>query len=251
MRKLGWLAVVLLGTGVLAQPGSARAQKDEGDKAFEKSLEETLRKVIDLGANIYNKQSDYNGCFRLYEGALLAIKPSLTKYPDLQKAIDEGINSAYTKIRMDQRAHALRALLGQVRLTLNPNLAPAGDKKGETKDDKNDSKDAGKKERLPDPALAQITGKVTLKGEPLMSGHVVFVGADGGRSSAKINKDGTYEFRLGIPPGPYTVFLEKGQPPAEAKEMAIPQKYLAPATSSLKISAVQGGQTFDLRLVAE
>jgi hypothetical protein len=252
MRKLGWLAVALLATAVLMLPGSARAQKDEGDKTFEKSLEETLRKVIDVGANLYNKQSDYNGCFRLYEGALLAIRPSLTKYPDLQKTIDEGISSAYTKVRMDQRAHALRALLGQVRLTLNPNLAPARDKKGETKDDKkDDSKDAGKKERLPDPSLAQITGKVTLKGEPLMSGHVVFVGADGGRSSAKINKDGTYEFRLGIPPGPYTVFIEKGQPPAEAKELAIPQKYLAPATSGLKISAVLGGQTFDLRLDAE
>jgi hypothetical protein len=244
MRKLGWLAVVLLGTAALALPGPVRAQKDEAEKAFEKSLDEMLRKVIDHGADIYNKQTDYNGCFRLYEGALIAVRPSLAKYPDLQKSIDEGINNAYTLIRVDERAHALRAILGKVRMTLNPNLRPVEDIKPETKD-------APKREKLPDPTLAQIAGKVTLKGDPLPSGHVVFVGADGGRSSAKISKDGTYEMRPGIPPGQYTVFLEKGQAPAGTKEVAVPQKYLAPGTSGLKFSAVQGGQTFDLRLDAE
>jgi hemoglobin len=113
------LGVVLLGaTSVMSQPAGE-------DKAFEKSLDDGLRKVIDLGANVYNKQGDYAGCFRLYEGALMAVRPTLSKYPELQKAIDDGIDQAYALNRIDERAHVLRAVLGKIRMTFNPNLKPA------------------------------------------------------------------------------------------------------------------------------
>jgi hypothetical protein len=247
MQRLGWFAVALL--CVASLPGAAHAQKDEGDKTFEKSIDETLRKVIDLGADIYNKQSDYNGCFRLYEGALLTLKPVLTKYPDLQKAIDSGVNNAYTLTRVDERAHALRAVLGTIRMTFNPNLRPADDKKAEDKKTEVDRKDARARELLPDPALAQVNGKVMLKGQPVMGGHVTFVGADGGRSSAKIQKDGTYQLGTGIPPGQYKVFLEP--PTAAGAKEAIPQKYLAPDTTPLRVTAVKGGQTYDINLVGD
>jgi hypothetical protein len=164
-RQLGWLAAIVLGAAAWSLAGPATAQKDGDDKAFEKSIEETLRKVIDLGANIYNKQSDYNGCFRLYEGALLTLKPVLNKYPELQKAIDNAIDQAYTMVRVDERAHALRAVLGTIRIQFNPALRPAnGDKKGDAKDDKKteDKRDDKKKEKLPDPSLAQVMGHVTV-----------------------------------------------------------------------------------------
>jgi hypothetical protein len=238
--------MALLGAAAFTLTGPAQAQKEgeDKDKALEKNIEETLRRVIDHGADIYNKQSDYNGCFRLYEGALIAIKPVLTKYPDLQKAIDDGLAGAYTRVRVDERAHALRVVLGSIRMTLNPNLRPPGDaeKKGETKDTK-DTKNA---EKLPDPSLAQVRGKVLLMGKLVPSGYVVLVGADGGRSSSKIQKDGTYDFSPGIPPGEYTVTIQEAA--ADENRVAIPQKYQAAATSALRLTATKGAQTFDVNL---
>jgi hypothetical protein len=237
--------MALLGAAAFSLTGPAQAQKDgdDKDKAFEKSIDETIRKIIDHGADIYNKQTDYNGCFRLYEGALMALKPVLTKYPDLQQMIDEGLAGAYLRVRVDERAHALRVVLGKIRMTFNPNLRPVeGDKKGDAKD----SKDAKKVEKLPDPSLAQVRGKVLLKGKPVPSGYVVLVGADGGRSSNKIQKDGTYDFSPGIPPGPYTVTIQEAE--ADENRVAIPQKYQAAATSPLQLNATKGAQTFDINL---
>jgi hypothetical protein len=250
-RRLGWLAAVVLGAAAWSLAGPATAQKDADDKALEKSIEETLRKVIDLGANIYNKQSDYNGCFRLYEGALLTLRPVLIKYPELQKAIDSAIDQAYTLVRVDERAHALRTVLGTIRMQFNPALRPAdGDKKGDAKDDKKteEKKDDKKKEKLPDPSLAQVVGHVTVSGKPVVSGHVILIGADGGRSSAKIQKDGTYSLAPGIPPGEYTVVIEEGPPPPGELATPIPEKYLKAATSGLRLTAVKGGQDYNLDL---
>src|SRR5438132_6021490 len=114
-KHLGWLALLLTGaaaaTAAGQQPQEKQAEKPGDEKTFEKSLDTGLRDVINLGASIFNKQDDYAGCFRLYEGALLATKPLLSKYPDLQKLIDQGLGEASSMRFMHDRAHALRRVI--------------------------------------------------------------------------------------------------------------------------------------------
>ena len=51
-------------------------------------LHDVLRTVINRGADLYNK-GEWSGCYRLYEGSLLTVKPLLKHRPALQKAINE------------------------------------------------------------------------------------------------------------------------------------------------------------------
>ena len=39
------------------------------------ALADSLREVINTGADLFNKYGDYAGCYRLYQGGLLSIKP--------------------------------------------------------------------------------------------------------------------------------------------------------------------------------
>lgn len=122
-RGLALLAVLLIGLVAAAQ---GPAQPPTGDdKAFEKSLDAGLRDVINRGADIFNNQGDYAGCFRLYEGTLLAIKPLLGNYPELQKLIEKGLGEMATIPVMSDRAHAARKVLDEIRFTVNPKVRPA------------------------------------------------------------------------------------------------------------------------------
>src|SRR5262245_42253787 len=105
MKRLHWgklvtlVACVILvgGLRVGAQP-SAIDRKSADTHAYT-----TLKDVINHGADLYNG-GDWNGCYRLYEGALLALKPFLDHRPELIKAIDEGIAKAKANPALDRRA---------------------------------------------------------------------------------------------------------------------------------------------------
>src|SRR5262245_54801696 len=103
MRRVnGWyiLAVALF----LALVGPAAAQDE---KAADKVVYETLRDIINKGADMYNS-GDVAGCYRLYEGALMVTKPLLTHRGPLQKSIETGLaNAARTPSQAD-RAFVLR-----------------------------------------------------------------------------------------------------------------------------------------------
>lgn len=114
-------------------------------------------------------------------------------------------------------------------------------------------KDSGdKKDKGPqaDPTRAQVKGVVSFKGEPVNYGFVTFVDGDGKKFSANILKDGSYAFRVGIPPGEYTVFVEDSPTPPDPgeKRLAIPQKYRSADTSGLRFSPRRGANTFDVNL---
>jgi hemoglobin len=96
------------------------AGQDQGDKTFEKNFEAGMREVINRGAAIFNNQGDYAGCYRIFEGALLAVKPLLGGYPALQKKIEAALGNAESLPNMHDRAHALRKVLDEVRYTVNP-----------------------------------------------------------------------------------------------------------------------------------
>jgi hemoglobin len=101
----------------------ATAQEGGDDKNLEKNLEAALRDVINRGAALFNNQTDFGGCYRLFEGALITVRPMLAKYPEVQKKIDRGLQDASAMPRMHDRAHALRKVLDEVRMSLNPAVA--------------------------------------------------------------------------------------------------------------------------------
>lgn len=107
---------------VLASAGGLSAQDER--KGFDGQVYKTLREVINRGADMYNS-GDYAGCYRLFEGALITVKPLLDHRPDVQKSIDRGLDSASRSPDMRRRAWALRTTLDDVRSAVSDGKAGA------------------------------------------------------------------------------------------------------------------------------
>ncbi len=94
-RMTGWMMVLSACLATAALAGAARSEdKKPADKPLDRpSLDEAisarLREVIDHGANLYN-QGDWNGCYRLYEGALMSVRSQVGDRPirSWAKAVD-------------------------------------------------------------------------------------------------------------------------------------------------------------------
>ena len=114
----GLLALAILGPSVFADPPKADDKIDP--KAIDTALYNTLREVINKGAEMYNS-GDMTGCYRLFEGALLTAKPMLAHRPELQKGIAKALASADRDPMTYRRAFALRAALDKIRAEVNPN----------------------------------------------------------------------------------------------------------------------------------
>ena len=117
-------ALLTWSAGALGQDATKPEWKPGGPqmerKALDTALYNTLRDVINRGADLYNPPNgDWNGCYRLYEGALMSVRPLLN--PDLQKTIDGGLAAARTSPSLDRRAFELRAVIDRVRDAVNPN----------------------------------------------------------------------------------------------------------------------------------
>lgn len=66
--------------------------------------------VILVGVDLYNS-GNQEGCYRLYEGALIAIKPTLNSRPDLAAVIADRMNKAQSLSSVGEKAFALREAL--------------------------------------------------------------------------------------------------------------------------------------------
>src|SRR5690348_8855991 len=75
-----------------ALPGVARSADDDMPEGG-KQLPAALKDIINHGADLYNS-GDRNGCYRLFEGTLLALKAQLANRPDVQKVIEAGLADA-------------------------------------------------------------------------------------------------------------------------------------------------------------
>src|SRR5262249_37994430 len=85
-------SVALLLAAGTVWPGGAKA--GGLTKEQEKQIVDTLKEVANKGAELFNKQQDYAGCYRLYEGAVITVRPLLASRPELQKAIDTSLAQA-------------------------------------------------------------------------------------------------------------------------------------------------------------
>src|SRR5262245_3952970 len=73
--------------------GSIALPLRAADAAGDQKLYDVLRDVINRGAKMYNAGNP-DGCYRLFEGALLVTRLQLEAKPELQKAIDDGMAEA-------------------------------------------------------------------------------------------------------------------------------------------------------------
>ncbi len=126
-QQHGWrilalaVCVLALTTGGLRADDAPKPTGPLDLKALDKQIDASLRGVIDHGARIYNPpNSDWNGCYRIFEGALMTIRPLLGHRPELQKAIDAGLKEAGDNPRLQERAFVLRRTLDRIRDEVNP-----------------------------------------------------------------------------------------------------------------------------------
>jgi truncated hemoglobin YjbI len=119
------LTAGLLGLGLIGTAGAADDKDDKpaattDAKAADKQLYDMLRDLHNRGADLYNG-GDANGCYRMFQGGLIAIRPALGHHPDVQKMIDLGLADADRNPAVGRRAFALHNLIEEVRAKINPN----------------------------------------------------------------------------------------------------------------------------------
>ncbi len=236
-----WLGVILIGAMTLAHNDSAPAQdKKKHDTAV---LNQTARDVINAGARLFNEQGDHAGCYRLYQGSLLTMRPFVP--PDLQASIDKGLASAERMDTYADRSFELRRVLDEIR---SKTKADGDDKKPDDKK-KDEKKKKGKKDDDDDDDKGQVAGKLLLDGKPVAGGYFVTLNSSKGKAfSTAIQKDGTFKFKTPIPGGDYRIAIER-IPGEDFKGVALPNRYATADTSPLVVRVRSGKQDLDLNLV--
>ena len=139
LQSTRWLWVVLMIASAMLLADAVNGQdKKPAAKHDASALNLALRDVINAGAILYNDNGDHAGCFRMYQGSLLSVKPFVA--PDLQKKIDVGIANCEKLSSYADRAHELRKVLNEIReRTKEPAekvMPPIRDEKSETKEKK-------------------------------------------------------------------------------------------------------------------
>jgi hypothetical protein len=120
MNKVRMVGMILGVLGFLALTDGFRAQdeKPKGEKHDGTLLRDSLKEVINVGADLFNKYGDHAGCYRIYQGALISIKPFLP--PETQKEIETSLVEAEKQARFSDRAKELRKTLDNIRAQAVP-----------------------------------------------------------------------------------------------------------------------------------
>lgn len=135
MRSLHrWNSTLLTLCLLAATAGPCRSEAPAGgNTAVDKIVFDTLREVINKGADLYNPPaSDHAGCWRFYEGALITVRPFLSHRPALQASITKGLTDAYNESSIAARAFVLRKVIDDIRTAVKPGGAPVAAAPGGT-----------------------------------------------------------------------------------------------------------------------
>jgi hemoglobin len=112
------LCVAALALAGASSADDAKKGSSPEAKELDQRIYTALRDVINTGAELYNRpkpNNDPNGCYRLYQGSLVTLKPLLAHRPGLQKAIDDALAKADAERSVYERAFILRYAIGRVR----------------------------------------------------------------------------------------------------------------------------------------
>jgi hemoglobin len=123
-------ARILLALAVLvAAVGLCRADDKPVDRTeLDKRIVATVYEVALRGTKMFNDDKNYEGCYRLYEGALMALVPVLDHRQKLQATVKMRLDRA-TKMKASDAAFELRTALDEIQ----NEIAPPKDKKPDEK----------------------------------------------------------------------------------------------------------------------
>jgi hypothetical protein len=221
----------LLAAAALFAAAAASAQPPQPPTLAEldKLAADALREVHNRGAELYNR-GDPAGCYRMYEGAIIAIRPFLAHRPAAVKALDDGLAEvSRSSDGVKVQAFRLHELIEQVRTDLKAGAKQAAPKPTDPA------------ANPPAGTTAGLKGVVTLNGAALDAGEVTFVTLDLPRPrvfTAKV-KGGAYAFADPLPVGKYVVIVTgKG----------VPEKFQTTLTSGIRAEVAGGPNNFDLDL---
>lgn len=224
--------------GVLLAALGAFAHSAE-QVAANKPMADTLKEILNRGASLYNN-GDRNGAYRLFEGALMALKLQFVDQPELLKRIEDGLRGAEQQGSVGERAWALRETLFDLRKALGGEVIPIPAPTPLPADTAPKAAPAPAPEKKPSvkaPAADAVTGTVTLNGKPLAGAFIRLTSDQGpGKGhSGKTNDDGTFELP-DVPPGKYKVSFTTTDP-----AVTIPGAYRNSAQTPLLIEVTKGG----------
>ncbi|HEY8504704.1 MAG TPA: carboxypeptidase-like regulatory domain-containing protein [Gemmataceae bacterium] len=267
-------AALGLALTLLSCAPAGRAAEPIPSAEIDKRAYDVLREIHNRGADLYNS-GDPVGCYRLFQGALMAVRPMLEHQPAARKVLDSGMAAAEREPSLTKRAFMLHELIEQVRAEIRPAGAapaaakkPAAEAKGEPAAGEREKLDVVPKEVLPDgpgaePPAAQrspeppaegpdgpaeetaapegtgsLSGRVTYRGEPLANAGILFISsrADFRIYRGKTNPDGSYQIEQ-IPPGTYTVIFSPG-----GEKEKLPEKYTLTRESGLRAEVKSAGR---------
>ena len=104
-----------------------------------------------------------------------------------------------------------------------------------------------------------VSGKVTLDGEPVTSGEIGFISAEGFSAIAEIGSGGSFTIAENMPVGKYTVTVSppaieeapgEGGDTAELASSDVPEGYMDEGTSDISKDITEGQNTLTIELKA-
>jgi hypothetical protein len=226
----------VMGTAWLAPAADAPAPAPLDRAALDKRVYDVLREIHNTGADLYNA-GDAAGCYRMFQGAMTAVRPLLDHRPDDQKYISSKLEEAERETTVNRKAFVLHAGIEQLRKQLKaPDapevLVPAARKTESAATRAPAAPPKPEQEVAPLPRVVldayAVKGKVTFKGQPLATAGLKLI-AKGGSEAAGLDArtDAKGDFALaGVKPGVYTLVVTAGD---------VPEKYGAAGTSPLTI----------------
>jgi hypothetical protein len=209
---------------------AASAQSPPTFAELDKRAVDVLRDIHNRGAELYNR-GDPAGCYRMYEGALVTVRPFLAHQPAVLKTLDAGLAEvAKSPDGVKVQAFRLHELIEAIRSDLKAQ-AKSSESKAPPKDPANQ----------PAAKVGRVQGMVTLDGKPVGAGEVTVVTLDLPRPrvfTAKLT-DGAYAFADELPVGAYVLIVTgKG----------VPEKFATTLTSGLRVEVAGGASDLNLDL---
>jgi hypothetical protein len=202
--------------------------------ALDKLAVDALREVHNRGAELYNR-GDAAGCYRMYESALLVVRPFLAHRPAIQAVIDAGLAEVAktdgAKIQAFRLHEVIEDVRGRLKVELKitdparPNPMP--------------------KEKASPPGATTLAGTITLDGKPAAGVEVTIVTLDQPLPrvfTARADEKGAFTFPAGPRAGRYVAAV------SSPGTVAIPEKYRTTGTSGLTIDVTDPAQPLRLEL---
>ena len=250
LRLAAWVCALVC-SGAKGQPPAPAPGPTVGKPAVASPLDQlaidVLKDVHNLGAELYNRQ-DAAGAYRIYEGALLTVKPFLAHRPAIQKVIESGLAESAKADGVKVQAFRLHEVIEQVRAELKAEAAktmPTGKGEGVPKVEGAPMPkpvEEGKPKSAPPASGGALGGKLTAGGMALKAVDVTVVSLDLPKPqvfTATTDAAGAYRFAGPLPAGKYAAMVTGP---------AVPPKYTSTATSPLRVEVSGATTTIDLNL---